>query len=263
MGLVALAAMLGVAPAGALPQPPLVVEGGARDGQVRLSPATQDVDGDRATWVLANGGDATLTFTLELHEVTTDGEGASLGASADLALGAEEVTLAPGELARIPLVLPADASPRALALVATAVDADPATTLSGVALVGGGGAVTPSVASADAGDGTFTVDLDADGPTLVDLAVRATAWPGFVHTETQVEDVFVPAGGRELEVALGGAVAGRVTIEVAVGGTTPARASQAVWWWPPAALVVLAVVLLLIAAAVVLLVTRRRRIRAR
>ncbi len=229
-----------------------MVDGHELDGQVSLSPATQVAEGDRVTWVLANGGEGTLTFELAVHEVEATGAGVEVGGPAGVALGADEVTLAPGELARIPLTLPSEAEPGALALVATSVEADPPTTLSGVVLVGGGGEVTPTVAGADAGDGILTVRLDADGPALVDVALRATAWPGFVHTSEVVEGLYVPAGGRDLDVSLDGVVAGRVTVEVAVGGDPGARATETVWWWPREVVVVAIVAVVVLAGAVVL-----------
>ncbi len=236
----------------AVPQPPLVVDGHELDGQVSLSPATQVADGDRVTWVLANGGEGTLTFELAVHEIEATTAGVEVGEPAGVALGAEEVTLAPGELARIPLTLPPGTEPGALALVASTVEADPPTTLSGVVLVGGGGEVIPTVAGTDASGGVLTVRLDADGPALVDVALRATAWPGFVHTTEVVEGLYVPAGGRDLAVSLDGAVAGRLTVEVAVGGDPGARATETVWWWPREVVVVAIVVVLVLAGAGVL-----------
>ena len=239
----ALAALGMVGTAAAVPQAPLVVDGHPLDGQVRLSPATQVAEDGQADWLLANGGEGTLTFALTVHEVEATAAGVEVGDPAGVALGADEVTLAPGEVARIPLSLPAEAEPGALALVATTVDAEPPTTLSGVVLVGGGGEVVPTVVGADAGSGTLTVRLDADGPALVDVALRATAWPGLVHTSEVVEGLYVPAGGRDLDMSLDGAVAGRVTVEVAVGGDPGGRDARAVWWWPPVVLVPLLVVL--------------------
>ena len=251
--------VLGLAgPVASVPEPPLVVDGHELDGQVRLSPTTQVAEDGRATWVLANGGDGTLTFELAVHEVEATTAGVEVGEAAGVALGAGEVVLAPGEVARIPLAVPADTAPGALALVATTVEAEPPTTLSGVVLVGGGGEVTPTVTGADAGDGVLTVRLDADGPALVDVALRATAWPGLVRTTEEVEGLYVPAGGRDLEVSLDGVVAGRVTVDVAVSGDPGARTSEAVWWWPPVVVVALLLGLLLTVAAVVLWRRRRR-----
>lgn len=255
--------LVGSAPVTAMPRPPLVVEGDVPEGRVELSPATQATSGGgHVAWVLANGGADTLTFGLEVHEVDATVDGAEIGAPAGLPLGVDTVTLAPGELARIPLVLPDVTEPRALALVASSQDADPPTTLSGVVLVGGGGPVAPRVVAADAGAGTFTVRLDADGPTLVDVALRATAWPGVVHADELVEGLYVPAGGRELDVALDGAVAGRVTIEVAVGGGTGTRVTSTVWWWPPLVVGVGLLVVLAVVGAVAVLWRRRHRARS-
>lgn len=242
-----------------IPEPPLVVEGAATDGQVHLTPATQTVDGGRVVWVLANGGEGTLTFDLAMHEVDTTTTDVAIGARTDLRLGRQTLTLAPGEVARVPLVLDDEDEPRALALVARTVDAEPETTVAGVALVGGGGTVDSQVVEADAGAGTFTVRLDAQGPTLVDLALRATAWPGLLRTQQVVDGVLVPAGGRDLEVELDGPLVGRVTLDVAVSGDPPARTSTAVWWWPTSTLVVVAVVLLLVTVAAVVWVRRRER----
>lgn len=249
------------APAIAVPRPPLVTDGHPLDGQVQLSPATQATRDDHVTWVLANGGEGTLTFDLAVHEVDATTAGVEIGALADLALGVDRLTLAPGEAARVPLSLPGSGAPRALALVASTTGAEPPTTLSGVVLVDGGGPVAPRVAEVDADDGTFTVRLAADGPTLVDVALRATAWPGWVHTDELVESLYVPAGGRDLEVSLTGAVAGRVTIEVAIGGGTRTRVTETVWWWPPRLVggVVLGLVLLVGALAAWSVRRRRRR----
>lgn len=261
VGMVGTGAAAAGADAAVVPEPPLVVDGHELDGQVRLSPATQAADGDRVHWVLANGGEGTLTFELAVHDVEATTAGVDIGEPAGLALGADEVTLAPGELARIPLALPAETEPGALALVATTVDAEPATTLSGVVLVGGGGEVTPRLVGADAGAGTLTIQFDADGPALVDVALRATAWPGVVRTDELVEGLYVPAGGRDLEVSLGGVVAGRVTVDVAVSGEAGASATETVWWWPPELLVAL-VVVLLVGIATVVYLRRTRRSRA-
>lgn len=250
---------LGVAPATATPEPPLVVPGGDASGDVRVEPSTQQVMGDRVAWQVHNGGAGTLSFELAIHEVEASAEGATVGDRIEaLDLATDRLTLAAGELARVPLHLPDD-SPRALALVATTVDAEPETTVSGLALVGGGGAVTPDIVATDAAAGTFTLRLDAVGPTLVDVAVRATAWPGRPTTTHRIDGVLVPAGGRDVPVRLTGPVAGRVELEVAVAaGDEVGRASRAVWWWPRSAVVVVAVALLLVTVGLLALVRRRR-----
>lgn len=243
-----------------VPEPPLVVSGGATDGQVSLSPATQAVPGPRVTWLLTNGGGGSLTFALAIHDVATrDGDVRIGEPNADLRLSSDMLHLAPGEVGRVPLRLPDTASPAAIALVARSVDADPETTVSALALVGADGEVTPEVVASDAGDGTFTVRLDSDAPALVDVAVQTSAWPGVLHVEDVVEGVLVPAGGRDLDVALDGWVAGRVHIDVAVSGETPGRASGDVWWWPVEVVVALLAVLLLVVAVVTLWLRRRRR----
>lgn len=243
-----------------VPEPALVVEGGATDGQVRLSPATQAVPGPRVTWLLANGGTGSLTFDLAIHDVAADDGDVQVGEPRpDLRLASDTLHLAPGEVGRIPLRVPASASPGAVALVARSVDAEPETTVSGLALVGSDGDVAPRVVASDASAGTFTVRLDSDAPALVDVAVQASAWPGVLHVEDVVEGVLVPAGGRDLDVALDGWVAGRIHVDVAVGGETPARASGDVWWWPAEVLLAVLAVLLLVAAVVTLWRHRRRR----
>lgn len=239
----------------------MVVDAGADDGQVRLTPATQAVDGDRVVWVLTNGGPSTLTLRLVVHAVEATAGEVEIGAPAGLSLGLDTLTLASGEAARIPLDLDDDASPRALALVARTANADPETTVSGLVLVGGSGAVEPRVVGADANAGTFTVHLDAEGPALVNVALRATAWPGVVRTEQVVEGVLVPTGGRDLDVALDGLIAGRVAIDVVVGGPVPTSTSAATWWWPTNVLLATVAVALLLTTLVAILLVRRRRVR--
>ncbi len=261
VGLLVVGALL-AGPAAAtaeVPEPPLVLDADATDGQVRLDPPTQSVDGGRVTWVLTNGGTDRLEFDLVLHEVTDEGpDGVRVGepVTAD-ALARPMLRLGPGEAARIPVTVE-PTPPRALALVATTVDAEPETSVSGIVLVGGGGQVRPDVTGTDPDDGSFTVRLDADGPTLVDVALRATAWPGTPSSATVVEGVYVPAGGREIDVEVAGLLAGRVTIDVATGDDTAQQSRTTVWWWPVWALVALAVVLGLVVVAVVLLLRRRR-----
>lgn len=242
-----------------VPEPVLVVEAGATDGQVSLMPATQSVSHQRLTWVLRNGGEEALAFDLAIHDVVATGGAVEVGAErVDLPLAQATVRLAGGEAARIPLLLPDATSPDAIALVARSVDADPETTVSGIALLGGaGGNVTARLARTDVGTGTFTVRLDSDFPTLVDVAVRASAWPGLMSTEDVIEGVFVPAGGRDLDVSLDGAMAGRLQLDVAVSGDTPVRASADVWWWPAEVVVALLAIVLLIVVAITGL--RRRR----
>lgn len=245
-----------------VPEPPLVVEGGTADGQVTLRPRTRTTLDERVTWVLANGGTDRLAFALAVRRVATDDAGAvELGAVVDeVVLATERVVLGPGESVRVAARIPADGTPDAMALVATTVDAEPETELAGLLLRSAAGRVTPSVVGADAAAGTFTVRLDADAPALVDVAVRAAAWPGIGASEQVVPGVLVPAGGRDLRIGLAGAVAGRLAVDVAVAGVgEPARASGSLWWWPPAARaggVALGVVLVL-----AVLVVRRRRSR--
>lgn len=241
-------------------EPVLVVSSGATDGQVSLSPATQAVTQARVAWLLANGGTDSLVFALAVHDVVTSDGDVEVGAERpDLDLALDQVQLGPGEVARVPLHLPDATTPGTIALVARSVDAEPETTVSGVALLGADGEVAPAVSGADAGAGTFTVRLDTDTPAIVDVAVRSSVWPGLVRVEDLVEDVLVPAGGRDLDIALDGAVAGRLHIDVAVsdGG----RASTAVWWWP-AEVVLAALALVGLLAIVVVWLVRSRRARS-
>jgi hypothetical protein len=255
---VALGAVGGGTPAHAapVPEPPLVVDAGATDGRLRVDPPTQVVAEDRATWVLTNGGAGPLALELAVHEVDATDRGVEVGDRLPVPLDADRLALEAGEAARVVVPLGEVTAPRALALVARTVDADPPTTVSGVALLGGG-TVTPRVVGTDAAAGTLRLSLAADGPTLVDVAVRATAWPGAPRTEQVVEGVLVPADGRDLEVALAGPVAGRVTVEVAVAGPTPRRTRTAVWWWPRPVVATIAGVLLLVALLAALAVRRR------
>src|SRR5690606_29121569 len=89
------------------------------------------------------------------------------------------------------------------------------------------------------------------------------AWPGTPRSAATVEGVYVPAGGRDLEVDVSGVLAGRVTFEVAVGegdgDGDGERTSTSVWWWPPWTLAGLALVVVLVVVGVLL---RRRRARA-
>lgn len=247
------------ATAATTPDPPLVVPGDDGGGDVRVEPSTQQVTGDRVVWHVRNGGSGTLTFDLAVHAVEAAPEGATIGAPADdLALATPRLTLAAREVARIPLHLP-DTSPRAIALVVTTLDTEPEVTVSGMALVGSGDPVTAEIVSADAAAGTFTIRLDAAGPALVDMAVRATAWPGRPTADRKIDGVLVPAGGREVDIRLSGPLAGRVTLDVAVSSAGDvARASQDVWWWSRASLAVVAVALLAASAGLVVLVRRRR-----
>lgn len=242
-----------------VPEPVLVVDGEATDDQVALAPATQAVSGDRVTWLLTNGGSGSLTFELAVHDVTTrDGDVEIGDPRADLPLALDMLHLGPGEVGRIPLRLPDPSPPGTIALIARTVDADPETTVSGVALLGADGEVVPRVTASDAGAGTFTVRLDSDAPALVDVAVRTSVWPGVLAAEDLVEGVLVPAGGRDLDIALQGTVAGRVHIDVAISGATPERASGDVWWWPAEVVVALLAVLLLLALLVSWAWRRRR-----
>ena len=239
-----------------VPEPPLVVDVDDRDGQVHLSPATQTVPDGHATWVLTNGGEDRLTFDLAVHAVDTTPEGVEIGDRLDIPLGLDSLALGPSEAARIPLQV-GDQAPAALALVATTEGAEPATTVAALALVGDGDSVAPDVGDADASRGVFSVRLDADDPALVDVALRASAWFGAVQASQVVEGVYVPAGGRDLEVSVDGPLLGRVTVDVVVAGAETTRASSTVWWWP--ARLLLAVLGLVLLAAVAVVVLRRRR----
>lgn len=243
-----------------VPEPILVVDGGAADDQVGLAPATQAVSGDRVAWLLTNGGSGSLMFDLAVHDVTTRDGDVEIGAPRDdLPLALDTLHLGPGDVGRIPLRLPDGAPPGTIALIARTVDADPETTVSGVALLGADGEVVPRVAGSDADAGTFTVRLDSEAPALVDVAVQTSVWPGMLAAEDLVEGVLVPAGGRDLDIALQGTVAGRVHIDVAVSGTTAERASGDVWWWPAEVVVTLLAVLLLLVLVVSWVWRRRRR----
>lgn len=266
LALAASVALVGLRPGAAppaaraeVPEPPLVVGDAATDGQVRITPATQTVSGPRVTWLVTNGGDRPLTFQVAIHTVDATTTAVEVGEPADLALATDTLHLGAGEAARVPLRLDPTSTPRALALVARTGDADPATTVVGLALVGGSDTVAPRVVGGDAGSGTITLRLDAEGPALVDLAVRATAWPGLLHAEEVLEGILVPAEGREVDVVLGGPVAGRVTVEVAVGGSEPRRARAVVWWWPRSLWGATALVLLVLAATGTAVRLRRAR----
>ncbi len=247
-------------PSSEVAEPVLVVSSGSADGQVSMSPATQVVTQARVAWLLTNGGRDSLVFQLAVHDVVTSDGNVEVGAKRpDLALALDQLQLGPGEAARVPLHLPDATAPGTIALVASTVDAEPETTVSGVALFGPDGEVAPAISAADAGAGTFTVRLDADAPAIVDIAVQSSVWPGMLRADDLVEDVLVPAGGRDLDIALDGAVAGRLRIDVAVsdGG----RASATVWWWP-AEVVVAALALVSVLAVVVVWLVRRRRARS-
>lgn len=253
-----LAGAPGTAVRAEVPEPPLVVEADATDGRVHLSPATQHVTGGRATWVLTNGGTDTLTFELGVHDVEATDDAVEVGDPIDLPLGLPVVTVAPSEAVRIPVPL-GEHAPDALALVATTVGAEPETRLAALALQGEGDRVEARVRAADASRGEVRVRLDSTGPALVDVALRASAWPGLVRAGEVVEGVYVPPGGRDLVVRLDGPLAGRLTVDVAVGGPAPTQARAGLWWWPAPVVIGLLGVLAAIGVAVVLVVRRRRR----
>lgn len=265
---VAVMVAVGVAPGGleeraraaeAVEDPPLVVDGADADGSVSLEPGVQHVADGPAAWVLANGGEDALTFTLHVAEVEVGGDGAlQVGEElADRSVGADEVHLAPGEAARLRLHPDPDAGTEVLAVVAVTVDADPPTRLWAVAQLGPPVGVTATFAEADGSDGATTVRIDSDQPTLVSLAARVTVWPGLVRDEVVRDAVYVPAGGREIDLHLGGAALGRVTVEVAVSGTD-GPVSTTTWWWPLWLVATLATLLLALTAGLVLRAYRRR-----
>lgn len=255
-------------------EPVLVIPGASTDGQVHVRPATQAPD-DRGllTWTLDNGGGEPVELALAIHEtIARDGE-VAVGRPHDrLRVTSRPVRLAPGEVARVRVPVPDDLAPHTVALVASGMEAD--VEVVGLALVGagdgaadgtgdgagedGGAAVRPRVRGGP-GERTITVRLEADAPALVDVAVRATAWPGLARDEQVLDGVLVPAGGRDVPVAVSGPVAGRVVVDVAVSGQPAGRTSAALWWWPRELLVSLAIALLVVAGGAVLLVGRRRR----
>lgn len=241
-----------------VPEPPLVVDVDAADGRVRLSPAIQEMTEDGATWLLTNGGTGTLTFELGVHGVEATEDAVEVGEPLDVSLGLHTVTLGPSEAARIPVPLAADA-PDAVALVASTVDAEPETRLAALALRAGGGSVEPSVRAADATRGEVRLRLRATGPAMVDVALRASAWPGLVQASAVVEGVYVPAGGRDLVVRLDGPLAGRLTVDVAVAGAAPSHARAELWWWPRTVVLGLLAGLAVVGVAAALATRRRRR----
>lgn len=245
------------AAASAPPEPVLVVPGAASDGQLTVRPATQLADDrGRLTWTVANGGTGALTLTLALHEVSSRAGRVEVGQRhGRLALRDHRVVLAPGEVARVRVPVPDGLGPQTVALVAQADDGGARVT--GLALIGGGGTVRPEVTETDARAGTVTVRLHAPGPALVDVAVRAVVWPGLVHDEQVVTDVLVPVGGRDVPMAVGGPVAGRVTIEVTVSGDG-ARTTRTVWWWPRWVPISVAAVLVVVTALLVVGARRGR-----
>lgn len=261
MGVIAavLAGMLLLLPAAVGPalatEPVLVVPGGERDGQIALDPPVQVAGDGAVTWLLRNGGVDELTFDLAIHDVEVRGDRVDLGSARhDVAPPADQVVLGPGEVARLRLHL-SDAS--LLALVARTVDATPDTEVSALALVGEPAEVTPSVVDASGTGEAVTIRLDADRAAIVDVAVRVSSWPGIGASTEQLRDVVVPAGGRDLAVALGGPSLGRLTVEVAVSSPGAPNASAAIWWWPRSVLAVIAALLILAAAAATW--ARRRR----
>lgn len=245
------------AAASAPPEPVLVVPGGETDGQLAVRPPTQVSDHrGRLTWTVTNGGAATVTITLAIHEVVSRAGQVEVGERhGDLALRDDRVVLAPGEVARVRVPVPDEVGPETVALVAQTADGDARVT--GLALIGSGGTVRATVADADAHAGTVTIRLRAPGPALVDVAVRAVVWPGLVRDEQVVTDVLVPVGGRDVPVTVGGPVAGCVTIEVAVSGDG-ARATRTVWWWPRWVPAGIATVLVAVTALGVVAARRRR-----
>lgn len=246
------------------PEPVLVVPGDATDGQVRVRPAAQAPDDGRLTWTVANGGEVPVALTLAVHEVRAQDGEVEVGRVHDrLAVPSRAVDLDAGEVARVRVPVPPDLAPGTVALVAAGVDAD--VEVVGLALVGPAAGrdgatagVEPRVQPGPEA-GAITVRLASDVPALVDVAVRASAWPGLVHDEQVLADVLVPVGGRDVPVAVSGPVVGRVTVDVAVSGQQAGRTSAALWWWPRELLVAVAVALVMVAGVAVALVARRGR----
>ena len=253
IGAIAVGVLTLAAPAGTTAAPILVGPTAVSDGSLRLAPAVQAVTGEEAVWVLVNGGDGPLTFALTLHEVVVgDGGGAVPGPPSATRPPADEVTLAAGEEARIPVSLEAGA---AVALQASAPDAAP---LHAFAVAAGDGAVTAAI-GLDTARGRARVSLSSDAPTVATVTVAAESWPGRRLGTVTSDPVVVIPPGVTLTSTIKGAV-GPTTVEVAVaavgGATTSARASAFVVTRTGVASVAVAVLGL---AVVSLAITLRRR----
>lgn len=240
------------------PEPILVVPGADTDGRIRVRPASQVAEpGGALAWLLANGGSTSTDLEVGLHEVVArDGRVTVGDEHEELTLLDDTVTLAPGEIARVRLPVPRDATSGTVALVAT--DSTTDVEVTALAVVGSSARVQPHVRR-DGASETLTVRLDASAPALVDVAVRATAWPGLVGDEHVFTDVLVPAGGRDVPLALPAPLVGRLTVDVAVSGAEPTRTSVSVWWWPRELVAGIAVLLVVVTAALAWRVRRHLR----
>lgn len=255
-----LAAFLVVDAVAQVPEPVLLIPSGAADGQVTLEPAVQEIAaGEPGRWVVTNGGPDTLVFGLTAHRLDTDDAGTPrLGQRhRDVRLPTSEITLAPGEQARV-VAYPPTTAPRGLTLAVRSREAAPPVTLAAVA-VPAGGTVAPRVTLADRA-GEVVVQLDADEVTVADVRIRMRAWPGITVADTTLRDVLVAPPGRTLVQPVAGFAAGRVTVEVLAGrGADATLVERTGWWWPRSALLALAGLVLVVAAAVVAAVWWRRR----
>jgi hypothetical protein len=241
------------APLGTTAAPIVIGRSEVADGSLRLTPAVQAVAGTEAVWVLANGGDRPMTFALTLHEVVVDDRGGAVpGAQASTRPPADEVTLAAGEEARIPVSLDAL---RAIALQATAPDAAP---LHAFAVVAGDGPVSADIAL-DTARGRAVVSLSAETPTVARVTVAAESWPGRRLGSVTSDAVVVIPPGVTITSAIRGAV-GPTTVEAAVtavgGATTSARTSAFVVTRTGLASVAAGVLGL---AVIIIVITLRRR----
>lgn len=248
--------VLTAAPVGTAAGPIVVGPTAVTDGSLRLTPAVQAVAGDEAVWVLANGGDRPLTFALTLHEVVVgDGGGAVPGPPSTLQSPADEVTLAAGEEARIPVLLDAAG---AVALRASAPDAAPLYAFAVAAGQAGEAVVTADI-DLDTARGRALVTLSTESPTVAAVTVAAESWPGRQLGSVTSDPVVVVPPGVTITSSIRGAV-GPTTVEVAVaavgGATTAARATAFIVTRTGLAVVAIGILGL---AAVSLAITIRRR----
>lgn len=236
----------------AAPAAPIVVgPSDLDDGTLRLTPTVQVVDDSEAAWVLANGSDRALTFALSLHEIVVGRDGqAAAGATLSDPAPVGEVVLGPREQARIAIPV---ADPTALR-----VTTDGAGRLEAFAVAPQSGDVAVTI-DLDTAQGRAAVAVSAEAPTVANLAVGVTGWPGRdLGTATAGPFVVVPPGVKVV-VDLDGAV-GPTTMKAAVTTATgeSATAESTTFVVTRSGLAIVAAAALAVATGALVLVLRRR-----
>lgn len=233
--------------------PPVVAVSPGADGRVEVEHQ------------VVNGTDQELTVALSVQGIAPGADEPSPSAALpmDVTIAGDRVTLAPNEAAEVTSVAIDATGPFAYALVADVLAAAPPVSISSIVVVDPADAEV-SVRVPELTPEAVEIRIGAaDGPLLVDAAVRVRTWYGRTLADTSASDLLVweedPLRLRfRLEAVL---VPGPYTVDVVAraGDGEPVERTVTRWLWPTAAVVAVGGALVILTGSALAIVWFRAR----